>query len=305
MSSIHSQGRRDFLKLGLAASAMGLLAACGNAASPSSAASGTSPAAGSQAPSQAASSAAPAASPATPSTSAAASAKPAASAAASPVATPQPLLSSAGCVLSPEQTEGPYYIDTGLMRADITEGKPGLALRLHLTVQSANSCKALPGTTVEVWHCDAGGVYSGYGSAGSAQAGGAPPAAKPAGGPAGGGGGHVPPTNKETFLRGGQTSGAGGSVVFDTIYPGWYQGRTTHIHVRVHAGGQTVHTGQLYMSDAINDEVYAQQPYAAHGKKPLANEQDGIYRDGGPQSMLALSKTGAGYAGAITLGVKA
>ncbi|MFI5268079.1 MAG: intradiol ring-cleavage dioxygenase [Chloroflexota bacterium] len=305
-----NQSRRAFLWLGLSAPFVGLLAACGNAASTASPTLSAAQPPASQPPASAQPSASAASSAAaSPAVSQAAASPAASQAAASPAASQAAapaLLSGAGCVLSPEQTEGPYYIDVGLLRGDVTEGRPGVPLQLHLTVQNANTCKALPSATVELWHCDAGGVYSGYGSQALGQPAGGAPAPKPGGPPPGGAkaGGHVNHTNNETFLRGGQVSDANGSVIFETIYPGWYMGRTTHIHVRVHAGGQIVHTGQLYMDDAVTDAVYTQQPYAAHGKRDLTNAKDGIYRDGGAQSMLALSKTGAGYTGALTLGVK-
>jgi Dioxygenase len=115
-------------------------------------------------------------------------------------------VSAPSCVLAPEQTEGPYYIDNHLIRSDIRDGRRGVPLSLRLQVLDASSCKPIRGATVEVWHCDALGRYSGFSGPGR-------------------------------FLRGGQRSNASGHVTFKTIYPGWYQGRTTHIHVKVHVGG--------------------------------------------------------------------
>ncbi len=200
------------------------------------------------------------------------------------------------CILAPEETEGPYYIDEKLVRSDITEGQPGMQLVLKLTIVNASSCQALPGAVVDIWHCDAGGNYSGYGSS-AAQPG--PSTNQPPPGDA-----HVTPTNKLTYLRGSQTSDAAGFVTFKTIYPGWYTGRTTHIHVKVHAGGNVVHTGQLYFDGDITISVYQAQPYAKHGPADTSNKADSIYGQGGAQSMLALAKAGSGLTGAITLGVK-
>jgi protocatechuate 3,4-dioxygenase beta subunit len=175
------------------------------------------------------------------------------------------------CVLTPEQTEGPFYIEDSLVRRDVTEGRDGVPLELRLTVQDATSCEPIRNATVEIWHCDALGAYSGEG---------------------------------ETFLRGGQRSKGGGQVTFQTIYPGWYQGRTPHIHVKVHVGGQVVHTGQLYFDDATTDRVYERTPYASRGGRETTNAQDGIYGDGGDRSTLALSEAGRGYVGRLTLGIK-
>lgn len=180
------------------------------------------------------------------------------------------------CVLSPEMTEGPYYIDGEAVRSDVTEGKPGVPLRLALTVVDATTCSFLPKAAVEIWHADAGGNYSGFG---------------------------VTESNT-TFLRGVQIADATGKVHFTTVYPGWYMGRATHIHLMVHVDGKVVHTGQLFFDEAINDTVYARAPYNGHTGQRTLNDQDGIYANGGAASTVALTKDGDGYAGEITLGVR-
>jgi protocatechuate 3,4-dioxygenase beta subunit len=205
---------------------------------------------------------------------------------------------AARCVLAPELTEGPYYIDEHLFRRNITEGKPGTPLDLRLTVEDATTCEPIHNATVEVWHCDAQGDYSGY----DAAAGAAP--APGGGGPPGGGGGHATPTSTTTYLRGAQRTGRTGLVAFRTIYPGWYQGRTTHIHLKVHVGGKEVHTGQLFFKDSLNAAVYAAGAYAAHGRPDTTNASDSIYANGGSRSLPAMRRKGSGYVGAITLGVK-
>jgi protocatechuate 3,4-dioxygenase beta subunit len=115
------------------------------------------------------------------------------------------------CVLAPEQTEGPYYLPGDKLRRNVTEGKPGVPLTLKLTVLDASTCKPIKGAAVDIWHCDAGGIYSGTSQQGA---------------------------EKLTFLRGIQKTDAKGLATFKTIYPGWYQGRTVHIHVRVLARRQ-------------------------------------------------------------------
>jgi protocatechuate 3,4-dioxygenase beta subunit len=179
------------------------------------------------------------------------------------------------CVLTPEMTEGPYYISGERLRRDITEGKPGTRLDLALTVVDASSCRPLKGATVDIWHCDAGGVYSGFGAGASSR----------------------------TFLRGLQKTDAHGVARFRTIYPGWYPGRTVHIHVKVHLGGNVVHTGQLFFSDATTDAAYRKAPYSKRPNREPRNPGDAIYVNGGKRSMLKVTKTKTGYRGAITMGV--
>jgi protocatechuate 3,4-dioxygenase beta subunit len=187
---------------------------------------------------------------------------------------PQAVASGAvTCILSPEMTEGPYYLPGEAVRRDITEGKPGTPLTLHLTVVSASKCKPIKGAAVDVWHADAGGVYSGV----AGQSG--------------------------TFLRGIQKTDRNGLAVFDTIYPGWYHGRAVHIHVKVHIGGNVVHTGQFFFPDALTDRVYQAAPYRARGIPDTTDTADSIYRNGGSKSILGLKASGSGYIGSIVMGV--
>jgi Dioxygenase len=190
-----------------------------------------------------------------------------------------PLAVSSGlvrCVLTPELTEGPYYVAGEKLRRDVTEGKPGTSLLLNLTVVNASTCKAVKNASVEIWHCDAGGVYSGS-------------VANNAG------------TN---FLRGVQKTSAAGIATFKTIYPGFYQGRAVHIHVKVHVGGSVVHTGQLFFPASVTNVVYKRAPYSAHGTTPdTLNPNDSIFRNGGSKGLLTLKKSGAGYVGSIGMGV--
>ncbi len=186
------------------------------------------------------------------------------------------------CVARPALTEGPYFVDEKLDRSDIRPGAdgvvtPGAPLRLHLRVSrlTGGACAPLPGAMVDLWHCDALGVYSDVS-----------------------GGGRGAGVGK--FLRGSQTTDAEGLARFTTIYPGWYPGRAVHIHVKIRsaAAGGRVHdfTSQLFFDDALTDRVHAQAPYAAHGQGRVRNARDGIYRGTGPQLTLAVTAEGAGYA---------
>lgn len=198
------------------------------------------------------------------------------------------------CVLTPEQTEGPYYIAKEKVRSNITEGKPGVPMRLRLNVVDAATCRPIKDAAVDIWHCDAEGVYSGF------------IAASTGAGPGGNGG----PTDHRAFLRGIQFTNAQGNTQFRTLYPGWYRGRTVHIHVKVHLGRQTVghvvHTGQLYFDDRLTSNVYQRAPYKIRAsQRDTFNSTDGIFQSGGRQSMLSVKPDGhGGYVASITLGVR-
>ena len=172
-------------------------------------------------------------------------------------------------------TEGPYYISGEKLRRDITDGKPGTRLDLALKVVDASTCRPIRGATVDIWHCDAGGVYSGFGEGAS----------------------------NRTFMRGRQKTDALGVARFKTIYPGWYPGRTVHIHVKVHVRGNVVHTGQLFFSDAMTDAAYRKAPYSKRPDRNPRNGGDSLFVNGGKRSMLKLRKTGARYRGTITMGI--
>jgi len=180
------------------------------------------------------------------------------------------------CLLTPEQTEGPYYIANELVRRTITDGHPGTPQTLRLAVVDASTCRPIKGAAVDVWHADAAGVYSGFGQG----------------------------AGSRTFMRGIQRTDAKGVAVFRTVYPGWYTGRTVHIHVKVHVGGRVVHTGQLYFPDKLTDAVYRKAPYSSRPGRNTRNATDSVYRSGGKRSLLGVRKHGAGYLGAIRMGVR-
>ncbi|PBC97782.1 Dioxygenase [Streptomyces sp. OV198] len=215
--------------------------------------------------------------------------------------------SSGQCVLMSSVTEGPYYLDGALVRKDITEGKGGVPLTLRITVQdTTDSCGPVAGAAVEIWHCDAWGYYSGYTTA---NPGGSAPAESEDGSTA----------NDQTYLRGYQVANANGVVKFETIFPGWYTPRTTHIHVRVHTGGEKADgtyeggkvnfTGQFFFDDDIAAEVQALEPYSKHTGSYTKLADDMVYDGGGASSGLLTLKPvhkkdpSKGFKGSIILGI--
>ncbi len=190
-------------------------------------------------------------------------------------------------VLAPEMTEGPYYLDLDLVRSDIREDREGAALALTLSVIDVSTGTPVSGAAVDIWHCDANGFYSGFVSQSAAANGG------------------TDLTDDGTFLRGTQLSDTSGNVTFTTIYPGWYQGRTVHIHVKAHVNGSEIHTGQLFFDDAFTDEVFASAPYSSRGERELRNEQDNIFQGGGDKSTLTVTKDGDSYTTSLAMGVSA
>jgi protocatechuate 3,4-dioxygenase beta subunit len=184
---------------------------------------------------------------------------------------------SVSCILTPEQTEGPYYIAGEKLRRNITDGRPGTPLLLRTFVVNASTCKPIRNAAVDIWHADAGGVYSGFGAGASSR----------------------------TFMRGVQRTNAKGLAVFRTVYPGWYQGRTVHIHVKVHVGGNELHTGQLYFPDSVTDAVYRRAPYSSRPNRDVRNSGDSIYRNGGRRSLVKVTRNSSGvYVATITMGVR-
>jgi protocatechuate 3,4-dioxygenase beta subunit len=186
------------------------------------------------------------------------------------------------CVVRPEQTEGPYFVDEQLNRSDIrvepSDGsmKEGAPLTLAFVVsQIADAvCSPLAGAAVDVWHCDALGVYSGVTDPGFDTAG-------------------------QTWLRGYQVTDENGRVEFASIYPGWYSGRTVHIHFKIRTStpdNQSYEfTSQLFFDEALTDQVHAREPYAAKGQRDTLNSSDGIYQNGGDQLLLTVAEADGGY----------
>lgn len=204
--------------------------------------------------------------------------------AARPVAARQPLITGAGvCSIMPETTEGPYYFDPRLERGAIDEGRPGVPLTVRIQVVDA-TCAPIAGARVDVWHCDANGLYSGY----PRQPGGVD-------------------TTGETFLRGTQMADGDGIVSFSTIYPGWYPGRTPHIHFKAFPDRSRVLTGQMFFADETSREIYA--TVAPYTTRPLEgatfNDRDGIARRAGPAALSQTLRRGQSLEAALIVAVAA
>jgi len=200
------------------------------------------------------------------------------------------------CVLEPETIEGPYHIDHDLVRGDIREDRQGVPVELNLSVVDATSCAPLEGAVVDIWHCDALGSYSGHLDL--------DPNVAPEGAE------HIEPTDPSTFLRGTQISGADGAVTFQTIFPGYYFGRSIHMHVLVHVGGNRVHTGQLYVPEEQSAQVVATLPYSDRPGAPqrVTNDVDVLFQQhDGAQSTLRLEPIGSdlsqGFRASLSMGV--
>lgn len=189
--------------------------------------------------------------------------------------------SSGTCSAIPDETAGPYPDTTNMVgtpatyRSDVRDDRQGVPLALTLTVVDA-ACAPVAGVHVEIWHCDADGTYSEYGAGVGA-----------------------------TFLRGVQTTDAAGQVMFTTIYPGWYQGRATHIHIEVYRGTTSVKTTQLAFPEATNQAVYGGgSPYYTKGQNPTTNATDMVFSDGVTLELATIAGTvGAGYTASLQVGI--
>lgn len=186
-----------------------------------------------------------------------------------------------------EQDEGPYHRDAQPQRRDVVEDRVGLPLQLGVRLNRGRSAPARD-VTVEIWQCDALGRYSGFpppDSSAAVTAETAPRAAY---------------LRDQAFLRGRQRTDSAGMVEFRTIYPGWYPGRTVHIHLMVHTGAQVL-TSQLYFPDERSDEVFAQDPYATRPDRDTTNDTDEIFATGGDPAVLDIVPTDDGYRAGICL----
>lgn len=203
-----------------------------------------------------------------------------------------------GCVVRPELTVGPYFVDRQLERSDIrvepstgkaVEGVP-LTLTFNVSEVGGGKCAPLAGAMVDVWHCDAHGVYSAVNDRMSGT-----------------------DSSSQKFLRGYQVTDAKGQARFITIYPGWYRGRTVHVHFKIRSPAAAAladqrdrtyeFTSQLFFDEALSDRVYANAPYAGKGQRDTTNASDGIFREAGGQLLLAVAPSGAGFAASFDVGL--
>jgi protocatechuate 3,4-dioxygenase beta subunit len=207
-------------------------------------------------------------------------------------------------LLSSEAIAGPYYLDYDLFRRNLVEDRTGIPLTLRFKLIDTVTCKPLVGAAVDIWNCDALGVYSGYISLGNDTA------------PTGAGA--VPPTDTRTFLRGSQITDRSGEAEFQTIFPGWYIGRAVHTHIKVHVGGRLTkdgyesghvcHTGQLYYDETSVIASSAVAPYNTSTEARTLLDQDRFYGGGGAaDGLLDLAYRATdirrGVTGSLTLGV--
>ena len=195
------------------------------------------------------------------------------------------------CVVRPELTIGPYFVDGQLNRSDIRSDPSdnsiveGLPLILNINVASVgnNSCAPIEGAQVDIWHCDAQGHYSGVSDPGS-------------------------DTSGQQFLRGYQLTDANGAVQFQTIYPGWYSGRAVHVHFTIRTKGANAEdyqfTSQFFFDDTLSDQVHALEPYASKGQRDTRNTTDNIFMGGGDQLLLNLQgDTTNGFTSGMNIGL--
>ena len=183
---------------------------------------------------------------------------------------------NSACAVTPTETIGPYPSLTDLLRSDIREGKPGAQLTLTVKVVNVSGgCTPVSGANVEIWHVDAAGNYSQYGT-----------------------------QTTQTYLRGIQTTNSNGEVTFVTIYPGWYQGRATHIHLEVTINGVSRKVTQMAFPETVNNAVHTSGAYSSRGTNPMSNSSDGIFSDS--LSSEIVTPTGdptSGYAVTFQVGI--
>ncbi len=183
---------------------------------------------------------------------------------------------NAACAVTPTETAGPFPSLTDIFRSDIREGKTGTNLALTVKVVNVSAaCAAVQGANVEIWHVDAAGNYSEYGT-----------------------------QTTQTYLRGIQTTNSNGEVTFTTIYPGWYQGRATHIHVEVTINGVSRKVTQIAFPESVNNAVHRTGVYASRGSNPISNAQDGIFSDSLASEIVTPSGDAAsGYTATFQVGI--
>lgn len=211
------------------------------------------------------------------------------------------------CTVTPQQTEGPFYFDTKMIRKDITEGRPGTILDLKLKVVD-EACEPVRDAVVDIWSCDAGGVYSGYETVYTKDGEFKEQRGLPKDKEKHRGDNrpryHEEPNNEKTYLRGAQVTDTNGEVAFKTIYPGWYPGRATHIHIKVYLDNNDVFTSQIYFPEDVNDAVYAAEAYRGKSGNRTLNTDDGIFKRSGKSPFAEMTAVEGGYVGTLTFGIE-
>lgn len=251
------------------------------------------------------------------------------------------------CVTAPEVTEGPYYLNNDLVRQDIRENQGGILLELDIGIIDTSTCEPLSNALVEIWHCNATGQYSGFSTTSTGSStpsggsdsmsidpaatasmsmggGGTPPDGSTGGGGDGGGGMSSAMTDNYNFLRGGWQTNENGIVTFNTVFPGFYTGRTIHIHTMVHQNityntngtytsrsGSLVHIGQMFFDETLANQVVATSPYSDTTMTRSYNADDSIlaqensagYSAFVDASFIDENDISAGVLGFITVGV--
>jgi protocatechuate 3,4-dioxygenase beta subunit len=193
---------------------------------------------------------------------------------------------SSSCTVAPTETEGPFptKAPASYVRSNIVDGKTGHPMTVKITIKnSSNNCAVLSGALVDIWHCDAEGNYSEYGGTG------------------------MQATNYQSvhFLRGRQITDANGLVTFTSIFPGWYSGRATHIHVHIYnASGTSLKVTQIAFPEGTGTAVAAVNGYAKGMSGYTTNATDNVFSDGVTQELATVTgSTSAGFELAITLNV--
>jgi protocatechuate 3,4-dioxygenase beta subunit len=208
-----------------------------------------------------------------------------------PAALPGAVRAMPACIVKPEMTVGPYFVDKQLQRSDIRSdpstslAKPGAPLDVTFNVSNVTGakCGPLAGAIIDMWHCDAAGIYSSvqderFGN-----------------------------TVGQSFLRGYQVTDASGVAKFTTIYPGWYEGRAVHIHFKIRvpsvSGTAYEFTSQLFFDEAVTDRVHASASYAATGRRSTLNSTDFIYGSAGDLMLLTTTMHGDTHAATFDVGL--
>lgn len=174
------------------------------------------------------------------------------------------------CAIYPAMTLGPCYAQGPAKRVDISDGMTGLPLRLSFLVVRSGACSPVPNAEIDIWHTGSNGIYSAFASG----------ICNP----------DRLPVKEQRFCRGTQVTDANGRADFSTIFPGWYTGRSIHIHFTVRVNGRVSRTSQLFFEDMLSDEIMASTEYKARGKRNTTNLTDNILR-GVNLSTVVMSST--------------